>query len=160
MATDNRSMGELLRVVSDGTLHLVRQEIRLAQSEARASLHEFRTQVTRAIPRAVMALVFVIAAAIAAMLGMIAALSEFLLDGRIWLAAFIVAAIFGLVAMQLLRAATRGIAPVDLMPHTADSLREAAEWIKHPTQRDTLREVSLQSPALPRRQSRSSTISH
>ncbi|MEP6691771.1 MAG: phage holin family protein [Gemmatimonadaceae bacterium] len=127
-------MTELLGVVSDGVVHLLRQEIRLAQTEAKNSLEELRAQVRRAAPRFAVALVIGVAAAVAATIGAIRLLADFVLNGQLWLAAFIVAATLALVAMGVVRAATRAFAPINVLPLTADSLREASTWIKHPMQ--------------------------
>lgn len=126
----DRSLGELLRDLSDGMAQLVRQEIRLARTETAESLHKLGGGAAQLAG----GLVFAIGAMGAAVACLILVLSRYLLNGMTWLAALIVAAVLGIVAGICVRNGMHAFALANLAPdETATSLKETAEWLKHPT---------------------------
>jgi hypothetical protein len=126
-----RSLGTLLGDLADGSAELVRDEIRLARAEALESVLGLRI----AAIWISIALVVAICAAGAFVAFAIDVLAEYLLGGRIWAAALIVAAILGAAASlcirQALRSSSKG--PVKAEGEVATSTRESVEWLKPPT---------------------------
>jgi hypothetical protein len=124
-----RSIGELLNDLTDGSAQLVRDEVRLARAETVESLLTLRNG-------AVLLGVGVAAAlcgAAAAVAGLILVISAYLLDGRTWLAALIVSVVLGAIAWLLVTRGSRSLSGSGLAPHeTATSIKETAEWLKHP----------------------------
>jgi len=129
-APSDKSLSELLGDLSDGTAQLIRKEILLARTETAESIHALRGGATRIA----MALVLSVCAIGALTAGATLVLSQYVLDGRTWLAAIIVAVVLGVVAGLCAKAGTRALAPSTLLPHdTTTSIQETAAWLKHPT---------------------------
>lgn len=125
----DRSIAELLRDLSDGTAQLVRQEIRLARTETFESvlgLKRGSVWVGGGVGLALAgsgALVAFLILAIAQGVG-----------GRTWLAALIVAVALSLAGWLCLKHGMSALSATRLAPHeTATSIKETAEWLKHPT---------------------------
>lgn len=125
----DRSIAELLRDLSDGTAQLVRQEIRLARTETLESvlgLKRGSVWVGGGVGLALAgsgALVAFLILAIAQAVG-----------GRTWLAALIVALVLSLAGWLCLKHGMSALSATRLTPHeTATSIKETAEWLKHPT---------------------------
>ena len=128
-APANASIGELLRELSDGTVQLVRQEIKLARTETMESVAGLKHAATW----------FGIAAALGlCALGttiafLVLVLARYALDGRTWLAALIVAVVLGVVALLALRRGASAVAATHVAPReTAASIKETTAWLKHP----------------------------
>lgn len=125
----DRSLAELLSDLSDGTAQLVRQEIRLARTETFESITKLKDGSVW------------VGGGVGLALGGAGALVAFLilvlaqaLGGRTWLAALIVAVVLGLVGLLCLKHGMRALSATQLAPHeTATSIKETAEWLKHPT---------------------------
>lgn len=125
----DRSLAELLHDLSDGTAQLVRQEIRLARTETFESvlgLKRGSVWVGGGVGLALAgsgALVAFLILAIAQAVG-----------GRTWLAALIVAVVLSLAGWLCLKHGMSALSATRLAPHeTATSIKETAEWLKHPT---------------------------
>lgn len=129
----DRSLGDLLRDLSDGTAQLVRQELRLARIETAESLHRLGGGAAKLAA----GLVVAIGAMGAAVACIILALSRYALGGLTWLSALIVAVVLAVVAALLARAGAHALSLSSLVPdETTSSLKETAEWLKHPTTSD------------------------
>jgi len=125
-----RSLGELLNELTDGGTQLVRDEIRLARAETVESLLTLRRGATL-MGVGVAIAVCAVATAVA---GVIMVLSEYLLDGRTWLAALLVAVVLGVTGWLCVRRGSRSLSGSALAPReTATSIKETAVWLKHPT---------------------------
>lgn len=126
----DRSIGELLVELSDGTAELVRKELQLARTEAVESIVSLRRG----------GVMLGIAAALGLCAGgatvafLVLVLSRYVLGGLTWLAALIVAVVLGVVAMVCLRRAQSAFTAAKRPPHeAASSLKETVEWLKHPS---------------------------
>lgn len=125
----DRSIAQLLRDLSDGTVLLIRQEIRLARTETFESVLSLRTGALWIGGGLGLAL----AAGGALVAFLILGLAQ-LLDGRTWLAALIVSVALGLVGWLCMMRGIESLSSARLAPRaTATSIRETAEWLKHPT---------------------------
>jgi hypothetical protein len=126
----DRSLGELLRDLSDGTAHLVRQELRLARTETVESLLDLKHG-TMLVGTGI---AFALCAAGATVAFLVLVLSRYVLGGRTWLAALIVAIVLDIVAWICVRRGASALTANRLAPHeTATSIKETATWLKHPT---------------------------
>lgn len=73
-------------------------------------------------------------AAAAGMASLIMVISEYLLDGRTWMAALIVAVVFALAGGIFTWRGSRSFSGSSLAPReTAKSIKETAAWLTHPT---------------------------
>jgi uncharacterized membrane protein YqjE len=120
----DRSMGELLKQLSTDTSTLVKQEIQLL----RAELQETGKQAGKGAGLFGAAGVVGLLAGIAFTACLILALDEFMKD---WLAALIVAVVFGAVAAVLaLRGKTEIKQATPPAPQTVETLKEDGRWAK------------------------------
>lgn len=127
---DRQSVGQLLGELTDGGAQLVRDEIRLARAETVESLLALRRGTTQVAVGVAIAL----CGGAAAVAGLIMVISTYLLDGRTWLAAFIVSVIFGGIGWVFVWRGGRSLSASSLAPReTATSIKETAAWLKHPT---------------------------
>lgn len=125
-----RSIGDLLNDLTDGGSQLVRDEIRLARAETVETLLTLK--------RGAVLLGIGIGAALcaggAALAGVIMLLSTYVLDGRTWLAALVVAVVLGVIAVLCMARGRHALTASSLAPHeTATSIKETAAWLRHPT---------------------------
>ena len=128
-ASADRTLGELLRDLSDGTAQLVRQEIRLARTETVESLLGLKHGTVLVGTGIALAL----CAAGATVAFLVLVLSRYVLGGRTWLAALIVAIVLDLVAWVCVRRGAAALSAKRLAPHeTTTSIRDTARWLKHP----------------------------
>ena len=126
----HRSLGELIGDISDGSAQLVRDEIRLARAEGVESLLSLRRGAT-VLGAALVLGFFAGGAAIACV---VLVLSQYVLDGRTWLAALVVALVLGVAAWIATQRGLSALSAKKLAPsETAKSLKETATWLKHPT---------------------------
>jgi hypothetical protein len=126
----DRSIGELLVDLSDGTAELVRKELQLARTEAVESLMSLR----RGGMMVGVAAGLGLCATGATTAFLILVLSRYVLGGLTWLASLIVAVVLGVVAMVCLRRAQSAFTAAKRPPHeAASSLKETVEWLKHPS---------------------------
>ncbi len=125
----DRSLAELLHDLSDGTAQLVRQEIHLARTETLESVLGLK----RGSVWVGSGLGLTLSASGALVAFLILALAQ-ALDGRTWLAALIVAVVLGIIGITCLKHGMNALSATRLAPHdTATSIKETAEWLKHPT---------------------------
>lgn len=126
----DRSVGELLVDLSDGTAELVRKELQLARTEAVESLMSLR----RGGVMVGIAAALGLCAAGATVAGLVLVLSRYVLGGLTWLASLVVAVVLGIVAVVCLRRAQSAFTAAKRPPHeAASSLKETVEWLKHPS---------------------------
>lgn len=129
-AASTRSLGELLHDLSDGTAELVRQEVRLAKTEVLESVREL----TRGTTWVGVGIALAMCAAGAMIASLILALARYGLGGRTWLAALIVAVAFAVAGWLCVMRGINALTASRLAPReTATSIKETAEWLKHPT---------------------------
>lgn len=125
-----RSLGELLNDLTDNSTQLVRDEIRLARVETVESLLTLRHGATWMAVGVGLAL----SAAAAGIACLIMVLSLYVVGGLTWLAALIVAVVFGVTGAICLWSGSRSLKSASLAPHeTATTIKETAAWLKHPT---------------------------
>ena len=128
--TPNRSLGELLSEITDGSAQLVRDEIRLARAEVLESL----LSLTHGATMIAAGLALGLFAGGAAITCAVLVLSQYAFDGRTWLAALVVAVVLGASTWIVARRGVSALSATKLAPsETAKSLKETATWLKHPT---------------------------
>ncbi len=126
----HRSLGDLLNDLTDGSAQLVRDEVRLARTETVESLLTLR----RGAVLLGIGIAVALCAAAAGMASLILVISEYLLDGRTWLAALIVAVVLAVIAGIFTWRGSRSFSGSSLAPReTATSIKETAAWLTHPT---------------------------
>ncbi|HEV2642193.1 MAG TPA: phage holin family protein [Candidatus Elarobacter sp.] len=126
----DRSLGDLLRELSDGTAQLLRQEIQLARTETVESLLGLK----RGTVLVGTGIALALCAAGATIAFLVLALSRCVLGGRTWLAALVVAVVLDLAAWLCVRRGAAALSAKRIAPHeTATSIRDTARWLKHPT---------------------------
>jgi uncharacterized membrane protein YqjE len=124
-----KSLGDLLSDLTDGGAQLVRDEIRLARAETIESLLTLR----RGAVLLGIGVGLSLCATAAGVAGLIMVISLYLLDGRTWLAAVVVAVVLGIIGWLCVRRGGGALSASSLAPHeTATSIKETAEWLKHP----------------------------
>ncbi|HEY5087362.1 MAG TPA: phage holin family protein [Gemmatimonadaceae bacterium] len=125
-----RSLGDLLSDLTDGSAQLVRDEIRLARAETVESLLTLR----RGAVWLAFGIGLALCAAAAGLTCLILVISRYLLDGRTWLAALIVAVVLAVIGCLCAVRGSRSLSGSSLAPReTATSIKETAEWLRHPT---------------------------
>lgn len=128
-APSDRSVATLLHDLSDGVGQLVKQEIRLARTEMLESVMVLK----RGSVWIGAGLVLALGAFGALIAFLILGVSQ-LLGGMAWLAAVIVALVLGFVGWLLVRHGAGALGGASLAPKkTTSSIKETAEWLKHPT---------------------------
>jgi len=126
----HKSLGELLNELTDNSTQLVRDEIRLARVETVESLLNLRRGATWMGVGAGLG----VCATAAGLACLVMVLSLYVLDGRTWLAALIVAVVFGVMGWICVWRGSKSLAGSNLAPReTATSIKETAVWLKHPT---------------------------
>lgn len=126
----DRSIGELLVDLSDGTAELVRQEIHLARTEAVESLMSLRQGAVWMGVAAAMGL----CATGTAVAFLVLVLSRYAMGGLTWLAALVVAVVLGIVGFVCIKRAQSAFAAAKRPPReAASSIRETVEWLRHPS---------------------------
>jgi hypothetical protein len=124
-----KSLTELLGDLTDGGAQLMRDELRLARAETLESLLRLR----RGAVLLGIGVGLALCATAAGVSGLIMVVSLYLLDGRTWLSALIVAVLLGIVGWICVRRGGNTLSASSLAPHeTATSIKETAEWLKHP----------------------------
>ena len=121
-----RSLGDLLGQVTSDLSTLMRQELELAKAEARQEAKK-AGKAAGMFGGAGFAGYMV---ALFATVALMAALASVIPWG--W-AALIVAALWGIVALVLYSRGRSEMRRVQGMPHTKETLKEDAEWARHPT---------------------------
>jgi uncharacterized membrane protein YqjE len=125
----HRSLSELLSDFTDNGAQLVRDEIRLGRVEAVESLLTLRNGATW------LGIGFGLGmcAAATSLACLIMVLSLYVLGGRTWLAALIVAVVLGVIAWICVwrgGSSLKGAAPA--RHETGTTIEETAEWLNHP----------------------------
>lgn len=128
-APPDRSISELLHDLSNGTAQLIRQEINLARTETVESVLGLKHGSVWVGSGLGLALAGSGALVAFLILGL-----AYILDGRTWLAALVVAVVLVIAGMLCLKHGMSELSATQLIPHeTATSIKETAEWLKHPT---------------------------
>ncbi|MDQ2891107.1 MAG: phage holin family protein [Gemmatimonadota bacterium] len=124
------SFGELLGELTDASAQLVRDEVRLVRAETVESLAALK----HGVVVLGVAIVLGLGALGTALACAVMVLAEYVLDGRTWLAALLVAVVFGIVAFICAWRGASSLSGAKLAPReTAESIKETAKWLKHPT---------------------------
>ena len=124
-----RSLGTLLRDLAEGGAALVRNEVRMARLEFKSLLAGVGKGTASVAFGAVLALL----GALSLLAGLILLAGDQWLRDRYWLAALIVTAIAGGVAIFFARRGLSLLSPRELVPdQTLATLREDKEWLKRP----------------------------
>ena len=121
------SLGALLRDLAEGSSSLIRQEIRLTRLE----LTELLSAVTTGTVRIVAGAVLLLLGAMALLVGLILLGGDQWLRDRYWLAALILFAISGGLAMWFMSRGSSLLSPRQLAPEqTVATLKEDSAWLK------------------------------
>jgi hypothetical protein len=124
---DPRGFGALLKELAEGSGELIRQEVRLARTEARELLRGLGAGTAEVAIGAVLALL----GALALVAGLILLAGDQWLRDRYWLAALLVTAIAGVVALVFARRGLALLSPKALLPdQTVATLKEDKEWLR------------------------------
>ena len=122
-----RPFGELLRELADGSTSLIRQEVRLARLELSESLRG----VTRGTVLVVVGSVMLLLGTLAVLTGLILLGGDQWLRDRYWLAALIVFALAGVLALVFASRGKALLSPRQLAPdETVATLEENTAWLK------------------------------
>ena len=122
-----RSFGTLLRDLAEGSATLVREEVRLARLE----FAEMLRGVGRGTVSVAVGGVFAFLGALSFLAGLILLAGDQWLRDRYWLAALIVTAIAGAVALWFAKRGLALLSPRALAPdQTLATLQEDKEWLK------------------------------
>ena len=122
-----RPFGELLRELADGSTSLIRQEMRLARLELSESLRG----VTRGTVLVVVGSVMLLLGTLAVLTGLILLGGDQWLRDRYWLAALIVFALAGVLALVFASRGKALLSPRQLAPdETVATLEENTAWLK------------------------------
>ena len=125
--SDPRGFGALLKELAEGSGELIRQEVRLARTEARELLRGLGAGTAEVAIGAVLALL----GALALVAGLILLAGDQWLRDRYWLAALLVTAIAGAVALVFARRGLALLSPKALLPdQTVATLKEDKEWLR------------------------------
>jgi uncharacterized membrane protein YqjE len=126
----DRSLGELFSDLSEQTSGLIQQEMRLAKAELSEKLSDVGHHALMIGAGAVFGLAAVMAATAAIALLLIE------LGLQPWLATVITAAVMGLAAFLLAQSGVSALRKKNIAPvETIHSLKETAQWLKHPSTR-------------------------
>jgi hypothetical protein len=124
---DPRGFGALLKELAEGSGELIRQEVRLARTEARELLRGLGAGTAEVAVGAVLALL----GALALIAGLILLVGDQWLRDRYWLAALLVTVLAGAVALVFARRGLALLSPKALLPdQTVATLKEDKEWLK------------------------------
>ena len=125
--SDPRGFGALLKELAEGSGELIRQEVRLARTEATALLRGLGVGTAEVAVGAVLALL----GALALIAGLILLAGDQWLRDRYWLAALLVTVIAGAVALVFARRGLALLSPKTLLPdQTVATLKEDKEWLR------------------------------
>lgn len=127
-ANGRRSIGTLLRDLADGSVTLVREEIRLAKMElARAA-----AGLGKGTAFVALGAVFAVLGAVALLVGIVLLIGDQWLPADLyWLAALIVLVGAGVIAAVLAKRGLSLMSPSQLAPdETVTTLKEDKEWLK------------------------------
>jgi hypothetical protein len=125
--SDPRGFGALLKELAEGSGELIRQEVRLARTEARELLRGLGAGTAEVAIGAVLALL----GALALIAGLILLVGDQWLRDRYWLAALLVTVLAGAVALVFARRGLALLSPKALLPdQTVATLKEDKEWLK------------------------------
>ena len=120
-------LGALLRELAEGSSSLIRQELRLARLELTEMLGALATGATLIVSGGV----FVLLGALSLLTGLILLGADQWLRDRYWLAALIVLAIAGALAVFFMSRGKALLSPKQLAPEkTVATLKEDTAWLK------------------------------
>ena len=131
-ATQERSLGELIRDLSTETGDLLRKEVELAKAEMSEKATRVGSDVGKIALGGAMAFAGGLALLLAAVYGLTALLDTFLpLGVAVWLAPLIVGAVLVFLGYGRIKAATVDLKNMSLSPRqTTQSLQENKQWLK------------------------------
>lgn len=129
--TDTRSVGALIRELADEGARLIREELRLAQTEMREKMEVYQENTTKLVVGGVLLLGAFGLLLVAVNHGLTVMLTELLsLEVAVWLAPLILASIAGIVGWSMVKAARKRMTEEGLTPtRTIESLREDKDMI-------------------------------
>ena len=131
-ATQDRSLGDLLRDLSSETGDLLRKEVELAKAELSEKAARVGTDVGAVALGGAMALAGGLALLFAAITGLTALLDTFLpLGVAVWLAPLIVGGVLVLLGYGRVKTAIADLKTMSFAPRqTTQSLQENKQWLK------------------------------
>lgn len=124
----DRSLAELFADLSEQTVGLIRQEMRLAKVELSENL--------ASAGRQAILIGVAMAFGLAAVIAIAAAVALLLIDAGVepWLAAILTAAVMGVAAYLLAQSGMTALRKTSITPvETIHSIKETTEWLKNPT---------------------------
>ena len=123
---EQRGLGSLLKELAEGSGELIRQEVRLARTEARELIRGLGVGTAEVAVGAVLALLGMLAL----IAGLILLAGDQWLRDRYWLAALIVTVIAGAVGAYFAKRGLALLSPHALVPdQTVATLKEDKEWL-------------------------------
>jgi hypothetical protein len=124
---DSRGLASLLKDLAEGSGELIRQELRLASTEARSLARSLGVGTAEVAVGAVLALL----GALALIAGLILLVGDQWLRDRYWLAALIVTLVAGVVGAFFAKRGLALLSPHALVPdQTVATLKEDKEWLR------------------------------
>ncbi len=124
---EQRGLGSLLKELAEGSGELIRQEIRLARTEARELVRGLGVGTAEVAVGGVLALL----GTLALIAGLILLAGDQWLRDRYWLAALIVTVIAGAVGAYFAKRGLALLSPHALVPdQTVATLKEDKEWLR------------------------------
>ena len=124
---EQRGLGSLLKELAEGSGELIRQEIRLARTEARELIHGLGVGTAEVAVGGVLGLLGMLAL----IAGLILLAGDQWLRDRYWLAALIVTVIAGAEGAYFAKRGLALLSPRQLVPHqTVATLKEDKEWLR------------------------------
>jgi len=131
-ARDDRSLGALVKELSDEGQQLFRQEVQLAKAELGEKLEVYRDNVARLAIGGALVGAAALVLLFAVNRGLTILLATFMsLEVAVWVAPLLLAIVFGLVGRGMIGGARRALRQEGLKPqHTIASLRAEKQWAK------------------------------
>lgn len=129
---DNRTLGSLIKELSDDSTRLLRQEIELAKAEMREKLHVYKANMTKMVIGGALLVAALFGILITVNHGLTALLDQFMdLSIAYWLAPLIITVVIGLIGRSMVASAKANMSSEGIVPRaTIDSLKGEKQWIE------------------------------
>jgi hypothetical protein len=128
---DNRTLGSLIKELSDDSTRLLRQEIELAKAEMNEKLDVYKANMTKLAVGGALLMAALFGVLITVNHGLTALLDQFMdLGIAYWLSPLILTVAIGLVGRSMVASARTNMKREGLAPReTIDSLKDEKQWI-------------------------------
>jgi hypothetical protein len=131
-AEDNRTLGSLIKELSDDSTRLLRQEIELAKAEMREKLDVYKANMTKMVIGGSLLVAALFGLLITINHGLTALLDQFMnLSIAYWLSPLIITVVIGLIGRSMVASAKANMSSEGIVPReTIDSLKGEKKWIE------------------------------